>query len=190
MPPVHRAVIALGSNLGDREATIRAAVRDIDALSSVRVVAASGLVESGALKPNGVDAAAPAYLNAVILVDTDLAPERLLEALNVIEQDHGRVRDVRWGDRTLDLDLIAVDDVQLGGERLALPHPRAWQRAFVLAPWLQLDPDAVIPGRGRVADLLANAGDVVWEFPADPLHDSSRDAPASRSTPASEGAPA
>ena len=186
----HRAVIALGSNLGDREATIRAAVRDIDAVQGVRVVAASSLVESGALKPTGVDTAAPAYLNAVILVETDLTPERLLEEINLIEHDHGRVRDVVWGDRTLDLDLITVDDVQLDSERLTLPHPRAWQRAFVLAPWLQVDPDAVIPDRGRVADLLSDVQDQVWEFPAEPLHPARHRMAAPTGVPVDDGAPA
>ena len=165
-----RAVIALGSNLGDREATIRAAVAAIDLLDGVRVAAASGLVESFALKPQGVDDAAPSYLNAVILADVTLEAIDLLDAVNAIEHDHGRVRETIWGDRTLDIDLIAVGNLRCESERLTLPHPRAWQRAFVLAPWLQVDPDAVIPGHGRVADLLAAADDAVWEFPSEPLH--------------------
>jgi 2-amino-4-hydroxy-6-hydroxymethyldihydropteridine diphosphokinase len=162
-------VIALGSNLGDREATIRAAVSDIDDLSGVRVVAASALVESAALKPEGVDESAPSYLNAVIIAEVQLSPLELLDAVNAIEHRHGRVRDTVWGDRTLDIDLVSFGEVQQQDERLTLPHPRAWQRAFVLAPWLQLDADAVIPGRGRVADLLAAAGDPVQEFSAVPL---------------------
>lgn len=166
-----RAVIALGSNLGDREPTIRTAVADIDAIPGVRVVAASALVESAALKPTGVDEAAPSYLNAVILADVALAPLELLDAVGAIENRHGRVRDTVWGDRTLDIDLIAYGGVQQQDDRLTLPHPRAWQRAFVLAPWLQLDADAVIPGRGRVADLLSVVDDGVRMFSAEPLHD-------------------
>lgn len=166
-----RAVLALGSNLGDREATIRAAVGDIDALPGVRLVEASGLVESAALKPAGVDETAPDYLNAVVVAETSLAPLELLDAVNVIEHRHGRVRDTVWGDRTLDIDLVTYGDVRQQGERLTLPHPRAWQRAFVLAPWLQLDADAVVPGRGRVADLLSAAQDQVRAFPAGPLKD-------------------
>lgn len=165
-----RAVIALGSNLGDREATIRAAVDAIDSLDGVRVMAASGLVESAALKPHGVDVTAPSYLNAVILAEVTLEPIDLLDAVNAIEHEHGRVRETVWGDRTLDIDLIAVGDAEQNSERLTLPHPRAWQRAFVLAPWLQVDPDAVIPGRGRVADLLAATDDTVSAFPSQPLH--------------------
>jgi 2-amino-4-hydroxy-6-hydroxymethyldihydropteridine diphosphokinase len=165
---VQRAVIALGSNLGDREATIRAAAEAVGALPGVRLVALSGLVESHAVKPTGVDEAAPSYLNAVALADVELEPVKLLGALNGIEQQFGRVRHTVWGDRTLDLDLIAFGDVELHSERLTLPHPRAWQRAFVLHPWLQLDPDAVIPGRGRVTDLLADTSDSVWPFHREP----------------------
>jgi 2-amino-4-hydroxy-6-hydroxymethyldihydropteridine diphosphokinase len=167
--PVERAVIALGSNLGDREATIRVAVRDIDELPGVRVVAASGLVESGALKLTGLDESAPRYLNAVILADVTMTPLDLLDALHAIEQRHGRVREAVWGDRTLDADLIAVGSVQKSSERLTLPHPRAWQRSFVLTPWAQIDPDAALPGHGRVTDLIAGLADEVWEFPAPPL---------------------
>lgn len=173
-----RAVIALGSNLGDREATLRAAVSAMDALDGVRVVAASGLVESHALKPAGVDESAPSYLNAVVLADVTLEPLALLDAVNAIEQEFGRVRDTVWGDRTLDLDLIAIDGLVLDSDRLTLPHPRAWQRAFVLAPWLQVDPDAQIPGRGRVADLLASAEDAVWDFTSEPLFSADRRASA------------
>lgn len=167
--PVERAVIALGSNLGDREATIRAAVRDIDAIPGVRVVAASGLVESGAVKPTGLDESAPRYLNAVILADVTITPLELLDAVNGIEQRHGRVRETVWGDRTLDADLITVGTAQESSERLTLPHPRAWQRSFVLVPWAQVDPDAVLPGHGRITDLVAGLPDEVWAFLAPPL---------------------
>ncbi|MHA6669419.1 2-amino-4-hydroxy-6-hydroxymethyldihydropteridine diphosphokinase [Homoserinimonas sp. A447] len=166
---VERAVIALGSNLGDREATIRAAVHDIDAVPGVRVVAASALVESGAVKPTGLDESAPRYLNAVILAEVTITPLELLGAVNAIEQRHGRVRETVWGDRTLDVDLIAVGTMREDSERLTLPHPRAWQRSFVLTPWAQVDPDAVLPEHGRVADLVAGLDDAVWEFPAAPL---------------------
>lgn len=162
-------VLALGSNLGDREQTLRDAVAAIDALDGVRVTAASGIVETPALKPDGVDVDAPSYLNAVIEVRLALAPEVLLDALNKIERENGRVRDVRWGDRTLDIDIIDIAGHQHDTERLTLPHPRAWERAFVLAPWLQIAPDAEIVGRGRIADLLAATGDVAAPFEAEPL---------------------
>lgn len=150
-----RAVIALGSNLGDREGTLRSAALDVAASSGVHLVAASGLFETPALTLEGVDESAPAYLNAVVVVETTLAPLALLDRLNEIEDEHGRVREVRWGDRTLDLDLIAYGELTLSTTRLTLPHPRAHERDFVLAPWLQADPDASLPGFGRVHDLLA-----------------------------------
>ena len=99
------------------------------------------------MKPDGPDASAPAYLNGVALVTTRLAPSVLLGYLHAIEARHGRQRQERWGDRTLDLDLIAFGDVRSADPRLTLPHPRAVERDFVLAPWLSLDPDAELPGR-------------------------------------------
>ncbi|WP_127170342.1 2-amino-4-hydroxy-6-hydroxymethyldihydropteridine diphosphokinase, partial [Xanthomonas euvesicatoria] len=85
--------------------------------------------------------------------------QELLDALHSIEDAHGRTREVRWGDRTLDLDLVAYDDLSLDTETLTVPHPRAGERAFVLAPWHDADADAVLPGVGPVADLLARVGD-------------------------------
>ncbi|QEE62515.1 2-amino-4-hydroxy-6-hydroxymethyldihydropteridine diphosphokinase [Salinibacterium sp. dk2585] len=150
-----RAVIALGSNLGDREGTLRSAVLDVAATSGVHLVGASELFETPALTLEGVDESAPSYLNAIVIAETPLAPLVLLDRLNEIEDEHGRVREVRWGDRTLDLDLIAYGELTLSTARLTLPHPRAHERDFVLAPWLQADPDASLPGFGRVQDLLA-----------------------------------
>jgi 2-amino-4-hydroxy-6-hydroxymethyldihydropteridine diphosphokinase len=163
------AVIALGSNLGDRVANLRAAVADIGTLDGVRMVAASGLVESHALKPEGVDEAAPNYLNAVVLVSSALDPDELLTALNRIETEHGRVRAERWGDRTLDLDIITFGSMTLDTARLSIPHPRAWERPFVVVPWLQVEPDAILPGRGRIEALAAARSDEVWAFAAEPL---------------------
>ncbi|HMM83440.1 MAG TPA: 2-amino-4-hydroxy-6-hydroxymethyldihydropteridine diphosphokinase [Terrimesophilobacter sp.] len=163
------AVIALGSNQGDREALLREAVRDIDALDGVRVTAASGIVETPALKPHGVDETAPSYLNAVVLAHAALSPEELLAALHGIEARLGRVRDEVWGDRTIDLDLIDFGGLTRRTDEITLPHPRAWQRAFVLAPWRQVQPDAVLPGHGRIDALLAATTDRVTEYPAAPL---------------------
>ena len=163
------AVIALGSNLGDREQTIREAVRRIDALGGVKVLKTSSLVETPALKPAGVDVDAPAYLNAVVAVRTSLAPQELLRELHGIEAAMGRVRDIRWGDRTLDLDIIAFAGPPIDEPDLTVPHPRAHERAFVLAPWLEIEPDALIPGRGTVADLLVATADHPTPYPAEPL---------------------
>ena len=163
------AIIALGSNLGDRESTLRAAVAAIDRLPGVAVTAASALVESAALTVAGIDEAAPSYLNAVIRVRSSLSADALLQALHGIEADLGRERSIRWGDRTIDLDLISFAGLQRETESLILPHPRAWERAFVLVPWLQIQPDARLPGRGLVADLARAAVDVVTPYSAAPL---------------------
>jgi 2-amino-4-hydroxy-6-hydroxymethyldihydropteridine diphosphokinase len=163
------AVLSLGSNLGDREATIRGAVAELAAAEGVRVTKASGLVETPALKPDGVDESAPPYLNAAVAIKTTLSPERLLETVNEIERRFGRERTERWGDRTLDIDIVAMGGLERSTAELTIPHPRATLRAFVLAPWLDLEPDAHIPGHGRVDELLAATGDVVTRVEAEPL---------------------
>jgi 2-amino-4-hydroxy-6-hydroxymethyldihydropteridine diphosphokinase len=149
------AVIALGANLGDRAATLDAALVDIAALPLTGDIRSSRPVETIAVTLDGEDAGAPRYLNAVALVRTRLAPSVLLHALHRIEAAHGRERRTRWGDRTLDLDLIAFGEIVSADPRLTLPHPRAAEREFVLVPWLEVDPDARIPGGGRVDDALA-----------------------------------
>ncbi|WP_255461143.1 2-amino-4-hydroxy-6-hydroxymethyldihydropteridine diphosphokinase [Glaciihabitans sp. INWT7] len=167
------AVIALGSNLGDREENLRAAVHDIAALEGVHVTAVSGIVQSQAVKPTGTDAEAPAYLNAVMLVQSALHPEALLAELNRIEADHGRVRVERWGDRTLDLDIIDFGGLERDSEDLTLPHPRAWERAFVVVPWLQVDAEASLRGHGRIYALAVADSEDVWGYDAEPLWDRS-----------------
>jgi 2-amino-4-hydroxy-6-hydroxymethyldihydropteridine diphosphokinase len=160
--PAVEAVVALGANLGDRADTMTAAIRDLARLPLVDEVRVSEPIESVALTPKGPDATAPAYLNAVAVVTTRLAPSLLLGYLHAIEQRHGRVRSERrsarepgWEDRTLDLDLIAYGDIVSDDPALLLPHPRAAERDFVLGPWLAVDPDAVLPGVGRVDAALA-----------------------------------
>ena len=163
------AVIALGSNLGDREENLRAAVHDIEALAGVTVRAVSGIVQSNAVKPLGTDAAAPDYLNAVMLVHSALHPEDLLVELNRIEADHGRVRVERWCDRTLDLDIVAFTGLERKSSDLTLPHPLAWERAFVIVPWLQIDPNAELPGHGRIDTLEAARSTEVCTYDAPAL---------------------
>lgn len=157
-------MLALGSNLGDREATIRGAVSEIEALPGVILDAVSSLVQTPAIKVSGVDASAPRYLNAVATIHTSRTPHDLLDALNAIEARYGRVREERWGDRTLDLDIIDFAGLVLDDPRLTLPHPRAWERAFVLIPWLELNPDATLAGYGRADALLATAIDEVVPY--------------------------
>jgi len=149
-----QAVIAFGSNLGERAEAIELARVALDAHPQIVVMAMSGLHESVAIKPHGADDTAPAYLNAVALIDTDLSAEELLAELMRIERENGRERAERWGDRTLDLDIVAIAGEQIATEELTVPHPRAQERDFVLAPWLEVDPEAKL-GEARVADLLA-----------------------------------
>ncbi|MGY4858292.1 2-amino-4-hydroxy-6-hydroxymethyldihydropteridine diphosphokinase [Cryobacterium sp. AP23] len=168
------AVLALGSNLGDREATLAAAVRAIAEVPGVTLTAVSPVYASDAVKPDGVDLSAPGYLNLVVTVRWGGDPHALLDAVNGIENDHGRVRDERWGDRTLDIDLISIGDLRIDDDRLTLPHPRAADRDFVLAPWADIDPEAELPGRGRVRELLAVAARTARAHPVtastDPAH--------------------
>lgn len=151
-----RAVVAMGANLGDRAATIAAAMERLGETDGVTVVAVSSLVETVAIRADGPDDTHPNYLNGVALVDTTLSAPALLAVLHDIENDFGRTRTERWGDRTLDLDLIVFGDLVEDGN-LVVPHPRAHERAFVLGPWLELDSDAVFPERGPVRDLIAAA---------------------------------
>ena len=148
------AVLALGSNLGDRATALAEAARRIADLPGVDLVAASTAHESIALTPSGPDADAPAYLNSVVTIETTLDAVGLLDAVNAIEADLGRVRGERWADRTLDIDIVVFGELQLESPRLTIPHPRAAERDFVLEPWLEIEPDAVIPGLGSVRDIL------------------------------------
>jgi len=159
------AVLSLGSNLGDREATLAAAVRDLAAVPGLDVTGVSPLYESAAVKPNGVDDDAPRYLNLAVGIRFTGDALTLLDAVNTIENEHGRVRAERWGDRTLDIDIVVFGALEQADARLTLPHPRAAERDFVLAPWLDLDPGASLPGRGPVSALLAAIGSAVHRYP-------------------------
>jgi 2-amino-4-hydroxy-6-hydroxymethyldihydropteridine diphosphokinase len=140
------AYVGVGSNLGDREATIRAAV---DALPGV--VAVSSLRETD---PVGVTDQ-PAFLNGAVALETELSPRELLERLLAIERELGRERRERWGPRTIDLDLLLYGRETVDEPGLKVPHPRLHQRRFVLEPLAELDPELAVPGRGRVGALLA-----------------------------------
>jgi 2-amino-4-hydroxy-6-hydroxymethyldihydropteridine diphosphokinase len=151
-PPVP-VVLALGSNLGDRQQILQGGVNAIAGLEQVSVTAVSPLYETA---PVG-GPAQPDYLNAVVLARTTLASRDLLDRLHEIEAAFDRVRLVRWGARTLDIDIIAAGEERSDDPVLTLPHPRARERAFVLAPWHDIDPEATLPGSGPVAALLAQA---------------------------------
>lgn len=140
------SVVSLGSNRGDRLAHLGVGLSIL--ARRFGVVATSPVYETA---PVGVEDQ-PAFLNCVAVVATEDA-EALLDAAHDAEQTRGRIRSRRWGPRTLDVDVITVDAVISTDPRLTLPHPRAHQRAFVLVPWLDVDPDAVLPGQGPVAAL-------------------------------------
>jgi 2-amino-4-hydroxy-6-hydroxymethyldihydropteridine diphosphokinase len=148
--PRHRSVLALGSNQGDRAAVLQGAVDALGGTPGLTVLAVSPVYETDPVGgPEQRD-----YLNAVVLAEGTLGPRELLEAAHAVEATFGRVREVRWGPRTLDVDVVAVGDLQVAEPDLVVPHPRAAERAFVLVPWLDVDPAAEVPGRGRVVDLL------------------------------------
>lgn len=161
MPAVH-SILALGGNLGDRKETIRSAIRALKATDGVTVLAKSPLVESFAVTEAGIDKSRPSYLNGVVEIETTLKPGALLDLVRGIERDHGRVRLERWGSRTLDIDIITYGSTIKDGKRLTLPHPRAFERAFVLVPWALMDPAAVLPGHGPVAALAEGVKHDVW----------------------------
>jgi 2-amino-4-hydroxy-6-hydroxymethyldihydropteridine diphosphokinase len=145
------AVVSLGSNLGDRLAHLRSGIETLR--RHVPVEAVSAVYQTA---PVGVDSQS-AYLNAVAILATD-DPEQALRAAHLAEAGEGRERPYRWAPRTLDVDVVAVGSVTSDDPRLRVPHPRAHQRAFVLVPWLEVDPGAELPGLGPVSDLLDAIG--------------------------------
>ncbi|MEO0060591.1 MAG: hypothetical protein RL343_209 [Actinomycetota bacterium] len=157
-----RAILAIGGNLGKRRKTIRSALKALAVTPGIKKVICSPLVESAAMTEEGIDQTKPNYLNGVVQIQTTLKPKELLDEIRRIETEHGRVRLERWGSRTLDIDIVTYGDVLKAGKELTIPHPRAFERAFVLVPWAMLDPDAVLPGHGSVKLLAAPLQDEVW----------------------------
>lgn len=147
------AILSLGGNLGNREQTINQAIEDIAELKDVKLVKTSSFYESVAVTLAGEDENAPKFLNCVLKIETKLEPKKLLKKLFEIENKHGRVRLERWGPRTLDIDIIVFGSEFVQTKSLQIPHPRAHQRGFVLIPWAEVDPQAVLPGHGSVAKL-------------------------------------
>jgi 2-amino-4-hydroxy-6-hydroxymethyldihydropteridine diphosphokinase len=148
---VGRAFVGLGSNLGDRSATLRRAIELLGEREEIEIVAVSSFHET---QPVGyLDQ--PAFLNAAVAIETTLQPEALLMSLLSIEQELGRTREgPRYGPRTVDLDLLLMEGVVIDEPGLTVPHPRLHERAFALAPLVELDPSLVVPGHGSVAQLL------------------------------------
>ncbi len=157
MRPIRQLVVSLGSNLGERFENLQGAVRALADTPDVWVTSVSPVYETTPVDaPEGSDS----FLNAVVLADTTLAATRLLDRAMAIEDAFDRQRsEVRNAPRTLDVDLILVGDRRSDDETLRLPHPRAAERAFVLRPWLDVDPGADLLDHGRVDDLLAGVGE-------------------------------
>ncbi|TWG90628.1 2-amino-4-hydroxy-6-hydroxymethyldihydropteridine diphosphokinase [Nocardioides sp. J9] len=156
MRPIRRVVIALGSNLGDRFGNLQGGVAALADTPNVWVTGVSPVYES---EPVGCPPDSKPFLNAVVLADTTLSAHRLLDRALAVEDAFDRLRsEVKNAPRTLDVDLIVVGDRRSDKDELRLPHPRAHERAFVLKPWLDLEPDAEFLGHGPVAELLAKVG--------------------------------
>lgn len=152
MRPIRRAVLSLGSNLGERLTSLQGAINALADTPEVWVTEVSPIYET---EPVDAPEGSETFLNAVVLLDTTLAATRLLDRAHAIEDAFGRERNGQPNaPRTLDVDLIVVGDRRGHDDSLRLPHPRAAERAFVLQPWYDVEPDAVIPDAGAVADLL------------------------------------
>jgi 2-amino-4-hydroxy-6-hydroxymethyldihydropteridine diphosphokinase len=157
MHPIRRCVLAVGSNLGERLANLQGAVNALADTPEVWVTAVSPVYET---EPVDAPEGSSDFLNAVVLADTTLSARTLLDRALAIEDAYGRERGTdRNAPRTLDVDLIVVGDRRANDEDLVLPHPRAHERAFVLAPWYDVEADAELPDAGPVVDLLAKTAD-------------------------------
>jgi 2-amino-4-hydroxy-6-hydroxymethyldihydropteridine diphosphokinase len=152
MRPIRQAVLAIGSNLGDRIDKLQGGVSALEDTPEVTIVSISSVYETD---PVGGPDTSGKFLNAVVLIDTTLTVHTLLDRALAIEDAFGRERSEPGAPRTLDVDVIVVGSRVADDEQLVLPHPRAHERGFVLVPWLEIDPEGEIPGKGFVADLIA-----------------------------------
>lgn len=146
-----KAAIGLGSNMGDRLAHLQSAIDALNSATATQVHSVSPVFETDPVGGPEQDD----YLNAVAVIKTVLSPEQLLAVTQQIELDANRERKEYWGPRTLDIDILAMDNEKFETTNLVLPHPRAHERAFVLVPWATLDPDFQIPGHASVSECLS-----------------------------------
>ena len=144
-----KLVLALGSNIGDRNNYLENAIAEISKFVTSITVSSFWETEPVGGPEQG------AYLNAILICDCNLQPKEVLAKTQEIERMFGRERSIHWGPRTLDIDLIQFGDLQISSQTLTLPHPLAHQRKFVLGPWFEIDPEAELIGKGSVAELLA-----------------------------------
>lgn len=154
MKPLSKLVVSIGSNLGDRLAAISGAIQALRDTPDVILVDISPIYET---VPVDAPPDSPNFLNVVVVAETTQDPRTLLDRVLAIEDALGRTRDLPNGPRTVDLDLVMVGHHVIDEPNLVLPHPRAHQRGFVLAPWFDIDAEAEIAGQGRIADLLQAA---------------------------------
>lgn len=154
---LHTAVLAIGGNLGDRLANLQTAVDSLADTPTLTITWLSPVYETAPLLAEGAEPQDD-YLNAVLGVTSALPPDMLLMRTQAIEEALGRTREVHWGARTIDIDIVQVDDLVSDDAELTLPHPRAALRAFVLAPWHDVRPEDVLTGVGPIAELLAGLG--------------------------------
>ena len=155
------AVLALGSNLGDKRQWLVQALSLIATTPDIYLTDISPVVESKALTLAGVDSSKPSFLNCVAEIETPLDPEQLLKELQAIEIELGRKRKERWGDRNIDIDIITYGDRHHTSKDLVIPHPEAKNRAFVIVPWYLMNQKAKLPGVGRIKKLARKyAGEV------------------------------
>ena len=155
-----RAYLGLGSNLGDRLANLRRAVELLDAAPEITIVRTSSVYETAPVGPPQPD-----YLNAVIRIETDLSARDLLDIARRVESRLGRIRKERWGARTIDVDVLLYDEEEIDEPDLMVPHPRIMQRAFVLLPLLELEPDPVLPDGTRLKDVRVDTDGVAPSAP-------------------------
>lgn len=160
-----KAILSLGSNLGDSQETLLKGIADICSHNKITVTKISPIAITA---PVGGPAGQDDYANMVVEIETSLRPFELLEYAQQIEQKHHRNRDVRWGPRTLDIDIIDIASIQMDHPELTLPHPRAAGRAFVLEPWARMDPAALLLGQSvrELADRADDAGGIRAFHPA------------------------
>ena len=149
------AYIGLGSNMNSPKQQIKSAIESIEKIAAIQVLMVSSLYKSKPMGPQNQHD----YINAVAKIDTDLMPYELLECMQDIENDQGRIRKERWGPRTLDLDILMFGDEIIQDDKLTIPHSDIENRSFVLAPLAEIDFNCLIPGKGMVRDLLAIIGE-------------------------------
>ncbi len=153
LTPIRKVVLAMGSNIGDREGNLAGAVMSLGDTPDLHIRGVSRVYECPAVDSV---ANAPDFYNAVMVADSMLTPQMLNERCHAIEAAYGRERPFPNAPRTLDIDLIVVGETVMDSEDLTLPHPRAQERAFVIVPWAEIDPHASIPGVGRLTEILGH----------------------------------